>query len=57
MEDEEDDGIAPVEDEPMDVEIDELVLTEVEVAAKKAEKKRLEVRPAPSLRSLSLRQW
>ncbi|GAA5846086.1 hypothetical protein JCM9279_004781 [Rhodotorula babjevae] len=42
MEDEEDDGMAPVEDEPMEVEIDELVLTEVEVAAKKAEKKRLE---------------
>jgi hypothetical protein len=42
--DEEDDGQAPVEVEPMQVEIDELVLTEAELAAKKAEKARLEVR-------------
>ncbi|TNY22711.1 hypothetical protein DMC30DRAFT_123277 [Rhodotorula diobovata] len=41
-EEDEDDGIAPVEAEPMEVEIDELALTEAEVAAKKAEKKRLE---------------
>ncbi|KAG0658018.1 hypothetical protein C6P46_006078 [Rhodotorula mucilaginosa] len=40
--DEEDDGQAPVEVEPMQVEIDELVLTEAELAAKKAEKARLE---------------
>ncbi|KWU46103.1 galactose oxidase, partial [Rhodotorula sp. JG-1b] len=42
--DEEDDGQAPVEVEPMQVEIDELVLTEAELAAKKAEKARLELR-------------
>lgn len=47
--DEEDDGQAPVEVEPMQVEIDELVLTEAELAAKKAEKARLEVRVLVSL--------
>lgn len=40
---EEGDGQAPVEVEPMQIEIDELALTEAEVAAKKAEKARLEV--------------
>ncbi|GAA6027287.1 hypothetical protein JCM8097_002560 [Rhodosporidiobolus ruineniae] len=39
---EEDDGVAPVEDAPVQIEIDELALTEVEVAAKKAEKARAE---------------
>ncbi|GAA5842487.1 hypothetical protein JCM11251_007329 [Rhodosporidiobolus azoricus] len=39
---EEDDGLAPVETEPMEIEIDELALTEVEIAAKKAEKARAE---------------
>ncbi|GAA5977570.1 hypothetical protein JCM11641_006867 [Rhodosporidiobolus odoratus] len=38
----EDDGLAPEETEPMEVEIDELALTEVEVAAKKAAKARAE---------------
>lgn len=50
--DEEDDGQAPVEVEPMQVEIDELVLTEAELAAKKAEKARLEVRIFSAPRSI-----
>ncbi|GAA6002195.1 Kel3p [Rhodotorula paludigena] len=39
---EEDDGTAPIETEPMEVDLDELALTETELAAKKAEKARSE---------------
>ncbi|GAA6048289.1 hypothetical protein JCM3770_006522 [Rhodotorula araucariae] len=42
LEEGEDEGLAPVEAEPMEIEIDELALTEAELAAKKAEKARLE---------------
>ncbi|BGP24519.1 Kelch repeat-containing protein 3 [Rhodotorula toruloides] len=41
-EDDEDEGQAPVETESMEIEIDELALTEAELAAKKAEKERIE---------------
>ncbi|GAA6002432.1 hypothetical protein JCM10207_001116 [Rhodosporidiobolus poonsookiae] len=41
-EEEEDDGIAPEEPEPMEVEINELVLTDAELAAKKAAKAQAE---------------
>ncbi|GAA5911012.1 hypothetical protein JCM6882_006748 [Rhodosporidiobolus microsporus] len=39
---EEDEGLAPEEPDPMELEIDELALTDVELAAKKAEKARAE---------------
>ncbi|GAA5942493.1 hypothetical protein JCM10213_004792 [Rhodosporidiobolus nylandii] len=38
----EDDGVAPEETQPMEVEIDELTLTDAELAARKAEKARVE---------------